>query len=225
MAHPWPGNVRELKNVVERAVYRAGTPAADRRRPVRSVRVAVSSGPGAPSRPRRSGPGSASAGRRRDQRTRGGPTSARSSQSTSDICSRRRWSGSPQSTRDRRRPRPELRSAAHPTAQARPVAGRTLTAPNDRGAARRAGSLQPLSRFGGIGRTAPGQRVWLRYAGPCVAARARGANQWSALRRRAALVPVVSTRRMSDNPVRRCSIRGGHQWQSKGSQSWPRLVP
>ena len=26
LAHPWPGNVRELKNVVERAVYRAGTP-------------------------------------------------------------------------------------------------------------------------------------------------------------------------------------------------------
>ena len=27
LAHPWPGNVRELKNVVERAVYRAGSPA------------------------------------------------------------------------------------------------------------------------------------------------------------------------------------------------------
>jgi psp operon transcriptional activator len=26
LAHPWPGNVRELKNVVERAVYRAGSP-------------------------------------------------------------------------------------------------------------------------------------------------------------------------------------------------------
>jgi psp operon transcriptional activator len=26
LAHPWPGNVRELKNVVERAVYRAGAP-------------------------------------------------------------------------------------------------------------------------------------------------------------------------------------------------------
>jgi psp operon transcriptional activator len=26
LAHPWPGNVRELKNVVERAVYRAGVP-------------------------------------------------------------------------------------------------------------------------------------------------------------------------------------------------------
>jgi psp operon transcriptional activator len=26
MAHPWPGNVRELRNVVERAVYRAGSP-------------------------------------------------------------------------------------------------------------------------------------------------------------------------------------------------------
>jgi psp operon transcriptional activator len=25
-AHPWPGNVRELRNVVERAVYRAGSP-------------------------------------------------------------------------------------------------------------------------------------------------------------------------------------------------------
>jgi psp operon transcriptional activator len=27
LAHPWPGNVRELKNVVERAVYRTGSPA------------------------------------------------------------------------------------------------------------------------------------------------------------------------------------------------------
>src|SRR5918995_479657 len=27
LAHPWPGNVRELRNVVERAVYRAGSPA------------------------------------------------------------------------------------------------------------------------------------------------------------------------------------------------------
>jgi psp operon transcriptional activator len=27
LAYPWPGNVRELKNVVERAVYRAGSPA------------------------------------------------------------------------------------------------------------------------------------------------------------------------------------------------------
>jgi psp operon transcriptional activator len=26
LAHPWPGNVRELRNVVERAVYRAGSP-------------------------------------------------------------------------------------------------------------------------------------------------------------------------------------------------------
>jgi psp operon transcriptional activator len=26
VAHPWPGNVRELRNVVERAVYRAGSP-------------------------------------------------------------------------------------------------------------------------------------------------------------------------------------------------------
>ncbi len=28
LAHPWPGNVRELKNVVERALYRWGDPAA-----------------------------------------------------------------------------------------------------------------------------------------------------------------------------------------------------
>jgi psp operon transcriptional activator len=33
LAHPWPGNVRELKNVVERAVYRAGSPA----RPIAEV--------------------------------------------------------------------------------------------------------------------------------------------------------------------------------------------
>ena len=33
MAHAWPGNVRELKNVVERAVYRAGSPA----RPIAQV--------------------------------------------------------------------------------------------------------------------------------------------------------------------------------------------
>jgi psp operon transcriptional activator len=33
LTHPWPGNVRELKNVVERAVYRAGSPA----RPITEV--------------------------------------------------------------------------------------------------------------------------------------------------------------------------------------------
>ena len=49
--YTWPGNVRELRNVVERAVYRWDDPrAADRRDPVRSVRIAVAAAAGQPRR-------------------------------------------------------------------------------------------------------------------------------------------------------------------------------
>ncbi len=47
-AHPWPGNVRELRNVVERAVYRSGSPA----RPIAELQFDPFASPFRPAGPR-----------------------------------------------------------------------------------------------------------------------------------------------------------------------------
>ncbi len=52
-AHPWPGNVRELKNVVERAVYRAGSAS----RPIAALQFDPFSSPFRPAEPPAPAPG------------------------------------------------------------------------------------------------------------------------------------------------------------------------
>jgi psp operon transcriptional activator len=54
-AHPWPGNVRELKNVIERAVYRAGSA----RRPIAELQFDPFASPFRPAEPLQPGPGPA----------------------------------------------------------------------------------------------------------------------------------------------------------------------
>ena len=132
LAHPWPGNVRELKNVVERAVYRAGAPG----RRITGVQFDPFASPFRPAPAHREpghadqDPASASACRRGDQpeRRRRHGLSAVRRQVRAAAADGRAGPAPPQSAGDRRRARPDLRPAAQPAAQAWPVARPTLTA-------------------------------------------------------------------------------------------------
>ena len=129
LAHSWPGNVRELKNVVERAVYRTGSPARRitevqfdpfaspfRPTPARHQSPRFDHDPARPSRERRVG------------RAQGGwrdglPTGRRRLRASAPGGGVGRSPS--QSAGDRRRAWPQLRSAAQPAAQAPSLTGST----------------------------------------------------------------------------------------------------